>query len=309
MAFRSLQGIVPPLVTPFREDERIDCNAWQIIIDMLIGAGVDGLFTGGSQGEFYALDPEERTMALRFCRQATAGRVPLFGNVGAVTTRETIRLAAQAEALGVDYLVVVTPYYIQPSRDELAEHYIDVCRAVRAPVLAYNYPHHGGVVLTPEVIARVAARCENFVGMKDSGGDLAQTVAFRKAVTGRPFAVFNAHDHLVVSSLERGCAGAMVASANVAPRLYIELYRAVREGKKEEAARLQALAAELGAVVGLHTFPSVVKEAMGMVGYPAGPCRRPVSRLPAEARAAVSRVLERLGREGYLPKALKSLSA
>src|ERR1700688_2421070 len=115
----AFHGVVPALVTPFRDDERIDCNAWGLIIEALIAAGVDGLFAAGSQGEAYALDPEERLVALRFCKQAVADRVTLYGNVGCATTSATVQLAAQAEAMGVDALVVVTPYYVQPTQQEI----------------------------------------------------------------------------------------------------------------------------------------------------------------------------------------------
>src|SRR5579885_3287963 len=81
-----LRGIVPALVTPFREDERIDYNAWQLIIDHLIGAGVNGLFVGGSTGEFSSLEFDERHITMRFCRQAIGRRVPLYANVGCITT-------------------------------------------------------------------------------------------------------------------------------------------------------------------------------------------------------------------------------
>ena len=109
---RPLHGVVPALVTPFKENERIDYGAWQVMIDMLIAAGVHGLFVAGSQGEFYALDMEERTVAMRFCKQAIAGRVPVYANVGCITTRDTVALALQAQALDVDAIVVVTPYYM-----------------------------------------------------------------------------------------------------------------------------------------------------------------------------------------------------
>ncbi len=309
MANPSLHGIVPALVTPFRADERIDYDAWQTIVDAMIAAGVDGLLAEGSQGEFFALDREERRVALRFCAQAIAGRVTLYGNVGCVTTRDSVDLARLAESVGVDVVVVVTPYYIRPSPEELAEHYIDVCHAVHLPVLGYNFPLHGGVELTPEVVARIAATCENFAGLKDSSGRLDRALAFAHAVPDRPFAVFVGFDNLILPALEQGCAGAISASANVAPRLFVDLYRAFREGRRDDAARLQALAAELGGAVMLHTFPSVVKEAMQLAGLPAGPCRKPVGPVPAAVREKLAHVLAKLETENYLPHAPKTTAA
>lgn len=297
---RTFHGVVPALVTPFRGDERIDCNAWQIIIDSLIACGVDGLFAAGSQGEAYALDPEERLVALRFCKQAAAGRVILYGNVGCTTTRATVQLAIQAQEMGVDALVVVTPYYVQPTQEELEEHFVEVCRSVRAPVLAYNFPSHGGVELEAATLGRIATRCENLVGVKDSSGSLELAVAYRNAAAGRPLAVFIGADHLVVPALEAGCAGTVNASANVAPKLYVDLYRAFREGRRAEADRLQAMAADLGATVGLHTFPSMMKEAMSIAGLSAGPCRKPVGAVPPEAREKLRSTLDRLAAEDFL---------
>jgi 4-hydroxy-tetrahydrodipicolinate synthase len=302
-----IEGIFPALVTPFRADERIDCNAWQRIIDSHIDAGVHGLFVCGSQGEFFALDSEERAMALRFVKQASGGRVPVVGNVGCITTSETVKLAQQAQADGVDYLAVIVPWYLRPSPEELEEHYIDVCRAVRLPVLAYNFPQHGGVELAAATVARVAAACENFVGLKDSSGRLDQAIEYRNCGPGRDFAVFVGYDTLLAPALEGGCAGCVSGTANVAPRLYVEWYRALREQRLDEAARLQALATELFAIHALHTFPSAVKEALNMCGMPAGVCRRPVEPMPPAAREKLARVLDRL-RE-YLPAGSSTASA
>jgi len=303
-----LQGIVPALVTPFREDERIDYDAWQVLIDMQIAAGVDGVFAGGSQGEFFSLEMEERQVAMRFCRQAVARRVTLYVNVGCVTTRDTVKLARQAEEMGVDVVVAVTPWYLKPSPQELVEHYVEVCRAVRVPVMAYNYPLHGGVDLQPETLGRIAAQCENLVGVKDSGGNLEQSVAYRTCAPGRELAVFLGPDQLILAGLERGCAGAITGCINVAPKLFVDLYWAIREGRRAEAERLQALASEMVAAHALHTFPSIMKEAMRMAGMPAGVCRKPVGPVPESARQTVAALVAKLHAEGYLSKPPKTVA-
>jgi 4-hydroxy-tetrahydrodipicolinate synthase len=306
---RPLHGVVPALVTPFKANERIDYTAWQVMIDMLIASGVHGLFVAGSQGEFYALDMEERTVAMRFCKQAIAGRVPIYANVGCVTTRDTVALALHAQALDVDAIVVVTPYYIMPSQQELLEHYVEVCRAVRLPVMAYNFPLHGGVQIDPSTIGQIAAHCPNLIGIKDSSGRLEQAIAYKNAVSDRSFLVFTGGDHLFLPALEAGCAGTVTASANLVPRLFIDLYEAFRSGDRVEASRVQALATELGSVILAHTFPSVIKEALAMADLSMGPCRKPVGPMPPETRRKVSGVLEHLKLEGYLPRAVGSARA
>ena len=305
MATPTPLGIVPALVTPFRADERIDYEAWQRIIDMQIAAGVHGLFATGGQGEFFSLDEEERVVALRFCRQHVNGRVPLYANVGCVTTRQTVQLAQQAEAEGVDYLVVITPYYVKPTADELVDHYAEICRAVRLPVLAYNIPERTGVELAPATLARIAGQCENFVGLKDSSGKL----ELLPELVALGIAIFIGRDHMILPALQGGCAGAVTACANVAPRLFVDLYDAFRAGELERAARLQSLVDPLRQSFALHTFPSVVKEAMAMAGFPAGPCRKPVGPMPAAARQQLATVLQQLREAGYLPQSHASRGA
>lgn len=295
----ALKGIVAAMATPFREDERIDFTAWQTLVDALIGAGVNGVMVGGSTGEVHALTLEERRVCIRFARQATNRRVPVYANVGCITTRDSVDLALTAQDEGIDVLAVVTPYYVRPSPRELADHYIEICRAVHLPVLAYNFPQHGGAELSPQTVAEIAARCDNFAGVKDSSGDLEKTLAFRNAFRERDLAVFIGPEKILLSALQAGCAGTVSGCANIAPRLFVDLYAAFRRGDTAEAERLQALATEIGGAVGLHTFPAAIKEAMAMAGLPAGPCRKPVGPMPPEAREALAGIVGHLRERGY----------
>lgn len=295
-------GIVPAVITPFREDERIDYSAWQDHLEFLIASGVHGLFVLGGQGEFFSLTEEERTVAARFCVQAAARRLPVFVNVGAVTTAETIRLAQKAEADGADYLVVVTPYYIRPSAQELVEHYSAVCASVRLPVFAYNIPERTGVELTPEILRQVGEAHRNFVGLKDSGGRVELIPEWRRA----GLQVFMGRDHLILDGLRMGAAGAVTACANVVPRAFVDLYQAYQAGDLDQAGRLQRLVEPLRRAFGLGTFPAVVKEAMNLAGLRGGRCRRPVGPLSGEARVQLMSVLEELREASYLPAARAS---
>lgn len=285
------------MVTPFRADEIVDYGAWQQHIETLISSGVHGLFVLGGQGEFFSLTEEEREVAARFCAQQAAKRVPVYANVGCVTTRDTVRLAQMAEADRIDCIVVVTPYYIRPSAAELVAHYVEIASSVRIPVLAYNIPERTGVELTPEILKQVAAECPNFVGLKDSSGNLDGIGAY----VSDGLTVFMGRDHLILEGLKRGCAGAVTACANVAPRAFVEMFRAFEAGDLETAARLQVLVEPLRRAFSLGTFPAVVKEAMNMAGLPGGRCRAPVGALDSAAREQLQAVLEPLRAEGYIP--------
>ena len=294
--------MIPALVTPFREDERIDCSAWQNLIDMLIETGVDGLFVGGSSGEFCSMDMEERSVALRFCKQAIAGRVPMIANVGCITTRDTVALARHAESLGIEAVAVITPYYVKPTQQELADHLVEVCRSIAMPVLAYNFPHHGGVSLEPETLADVAERAANLAGAKDSSGSLELAIAYKNAVTDREFAVFTGGDPILLAALDVGCAGTITAAANFAPKAFVDLYRCFREQLRGEAARLQTRIGEMGAALRLHPFPAVVKEALSLAGFPSGPCRKPIGKMPEGPRRELAALMQNLRAENLLPE-------
>jgi 4-hydroxy-tetrahydrodipicolinate synthase len=124
-----------------------------------------------------------------------------------------------------------------------------------------------------------------------------QSVAYRTCAPGRELAVFIGPESMLLDAWQRGCAGSVTACANIAPRLFVDLYRLFRDGRMDEARRLQALAAELAGAVGLHTFPGVIKEALQLAGFGVGVCRRPIGPMPEEAQRKLAGVMEHLKRE------------
>ena len=282
-------GIVTAVVTPFREDEAIDYDSWSQVIEFLVESGIDGLFVLGSGGEFYALDETERKQATKFAIKAANGRLPVYTNVGAVTTREAVTLAQYADKEGANYLAVITPYYIRPSPDELVRHYSEICESVTAPVFAYNIPGRTGVELTPAILGRISESQPNFIGLKDSSGKIEQVPDWLKL----GLSVFMGSDHLILPALDLGCVGAVTVCSNIAPRLFVEILRAWKSGDASRAAQLQGLAAELRLALKLSASRSFVKEAMAIAGMPVGACRRPAGRMPEEDRANISQIIEK----------------
>ncbi len=296
MAEGLFRGIVPAVVTPFRSDERIDYRVWQELIEALIASRVDGLLFLGGPGEFHALAEEEREVAARFAAQTVDGRLPVYVNIGSTSTQQSIRLAQQAETDGVDCLVAVTPYCVEPSEAELIDHYADICRSVQTPVLACNIPPFTHVMLTPAILGQVATVSENFAGLNDSSGNLdaigGYTAAGLHVLVGR--------DNLALEGLKRGCEGVASPAANIVPLAFADLYAAFRAGDLARAERLQSLIQPLEDAFNLCTFPAIVKEALTLIGMSAGPCRRPVGQVSAESRETLSGILENLRSEGYL---------
>ncbi len=288
------RGMVIPLLTPFRDDESVDEAALRRLVCYLIAQGVHGLFPVGSTGEFWALSDGEKARITEIVIEEAAGRVPVYAGTGAPGTRQSVALTRQAEALGADAVVVITPFYISPNPDELYAHYAAIAGATSLPVIPYNNPARtGGINLAPDLMERLA-RLPNLIGLKDSAGDMAQFREIRRRLPP-PFALFQGRDDLFYESLVVGAVGGVAATGNVAPGLVVELYEAFVAGDLPRAQRAQERLTPLRKALSLGTFPVVLKEATAMLGIPVGPARGPARPLKEDARRELAAILERIG--------------
>ena len=271
-------GIVVPVVTPFDKTGELDLGALAVIIEFLLERGVHGIMPLGSQGEFYALSTSEKRAIIDAVIKCVDTRTLVIVHVGEIATQACIDLAKYAEAAGADAIAVITPFFIKPSQQELADHYKQICAAISVPVFAYNNPDRSGVNLTPKTVADLAEHVTNFVGIKDSSGDLAQTAAYAR-ICSEGFYTFIGRDSLIYEGLVHGVVGAVASTANVFPDLVVSIYRAFQKGDHDRARQLQSILTPLREAFSLGTFPCVVKDAMNLLGLPAGEPRRPVQGL------------------------------
>jgi 4-hydroxy-tetrahydrodipicolinate synthase len=292
---KEIKGIVVPVVTPFRQDESINEDALRQIVNYLVGAGVHGLFPSGSQGEFWALTTDEKKRVMDVVIEEAAGRVFVMPSTGAVTTRESIELTRHAERSGADAVSVITPFFIRPSADELRRHYVAIANSVSIPVLAYSNPDRTSLPITPAVAAAIAREAGNFAGIKDSSGDLTNTMAYIEECPPH-FRTFMGRDTLIYAGLVYGCVGAVAATANVAPELVVGIYDAFMAGDRDLALQRQRRLAPLRRAFTLGSFPVVVKDAMELMGLPAGPCRAPIRSLEGQARQTLIAILRDMGK-------------
>jgi 4-hydroxy-tetrahydrodipicolinate synthase len=219
------------------------------------------------------------------------GRIFVMPNTGSISTKETIELTKFAEKAGADCASVITPFFISPSQDELFYHYSAVCDSTDLPIFAYNNPGRtGGVVITPETVAKLTQSFSNFNGMKDSSGDITQVgETIRK--TPPDFKVFIGKDTVIFGALMYGAAGAIAATANVAPKLTVDIFNAYKNGEYDKAKMFQQKLAPLRMAFGLGSFPVVVKEALDMMGLPAGNCRMPIMPLSKTSKEKLRKIL------------------
>lgn len=283
------------MVTPMRSDGELNEEAIPVLVDHVIKGGVHAIFALGSQSESFALSFEEKRRVVERVMEAVDGRVPVLVGVGMITTRETLRMIRLANELGADAVTVMTPYFITPSQEELYDHFHAAAQeAGDTPVLLYNNPRRTHVNLDPETVARLA-ELDNVVGMKESSGDLMLTMRYIDATRGMDFSVLMGNDALLFAGLMIGAVGAVSASANAFPRLVVRIYEEAKAGRINEARELQYKLLKFRvAFASLGTFPVVVKEAMEMLGLPAGPPRLPVKPLDDESRRKLESIVKEL---------------
>ena len=291
MSFET-KGVIPAMVTPLDDKDQVNEPVLQSLVGYLIDAGVHGLFAIGSQGEFYALTIEEKKRIAELVVRETNGRVPVYIGTGAVTTMESILLTAMAENVGADAVSIMTPFFISPSEDELYEHYAAIARSTRLPVLLYSNPGRTHVNMSVKLVARLS-EVDNIVGIKDSSGDLSLTAEYiRNADSG--FSVLMGRDTLIYGALMYGARGAIAATANVAPRLVVEIYEAYIRGDFKQARNAQADLAPLRQAFSLGSFPAVIKDALQLMGMAVGPPREPIRPLDSAGRAELQNILRRM---------------
>ena len=285
-----IKGIIPAMVTPFNEDESLNEDGLRIVIDRLIDKGVHGIFTIGSTGEFWAMSVEEKRRVYEITVEATGKRVPVYLGTCANTTAEAVVLSEYAQEAGAECISVLTPSFIRPTDDELFDHYAAIAKSVDIPVLLYGNPARTGVPLSTALVARLASAFENIVGIKDSTGDLTQSMEYVLKCP-KDFKLIMGRDTLIFAALMHGAAAAIAASANVAPEIAVGIYENFVAGDLEEALRFQRKLAPLRLAFTLGSFPVVLKEGAEMVGLPAGPARPPIGPMTPENREQLRRIL------------------
>jgi 4-hydroxy-tetrahydrodipicolinate synthase len=289
-----LHGIIPPCVTPFLADESLDLPGLKKQIDFLISKGVHGIFVLGTTGEFYALEDAEKQAVMATAMAHVNGRVPVYAGTGAESTREVLRLTKLAEREKIAAVSIITPYFIKPTQAELVDHFKRVAESSSIGVILYNNPATcGGVNIDPATVAKLAEQ-KNIIGIKDSSGDMQNTLEVIRQ-TPASFSVLMGRDTLILASLTFGAKGAIPASSNIAPALCVGIYESFKKGDHQSAAEYQKRLTPVRMALSLGTGNGVVKEAMAVLGRPAGPNRKPVSPLSEEKRNQLKQILAQAG--------------
>lgn len=240
-----LHGIVPPLVTPLLNDDKLDVAALEILVEHLLRGGVHGLFILGTTGEFASLSPRLQRDLIPLAMDLVAGRAPVLVGITSSCLSESMELAKLAAESGARAVVATTPFYFDISQEELLCYTKRLASTIPLPLVLYNMPQRSGVAFSVETI-QALLDLETIIGIKDSSGDVSYFERVVAAASIRQdFAVLMGQELLIERALEMGAHGGVPGSANVFPALFVKLYKACQRGTHPNIAEFRAAIARI----------------------------------------------------------------
>lgn len=289
------KGIIPPIVTPFTDEGKVDYAKLREMVEFLIRNGVHGLFPMGTTGEFYAVDDEEYREILMTVKDQAKDRVPIYGGASHITTRGVIRLLKICEEVRVDAVSVLTPMFVSQTQDELYAFYKAAAESTYLPIIMYNNKPKTNVTIEPATAARLA-EIDNIIGVKDSTGDMTNAAEYIRLTRDNDnFHVLMGRDTLIHAALCYGASGAIASCANVAPRICADIYDKYMAGDIKGSLDAQYQLAPLRIACGMGTFPAVIKEGLEQQGIHVGKCLDPIAELKPEEKEKLHQVLVDMG--------------
>jgi 4-hydroxy-2-oxoglutarate aldolase len=290
-----LQGIFPPIPTPFERDDTIDLRALADNLRWWNRFSFSGIVALGSNGEAVHLTPQERLQFVEAVRKRIPERRTLIAGASGFSTSATIALIRGMHRAGADLALVLPPFYYKPQMTTacLDRHFRAVAEASPIPIVLYNMPANSGIALESDLVIRLATH-ENIVGIKDSSGDMVRMAEVRRG-TPEDFSVLAGSAGFLLPALSLGADGGVAALANITPAACLALYDSAIRGDSDRARALQLRLVEPNSAVTRRWGVPGLKAALDLLGHHGGPVRAPLQSLGAPDRRALRDILERAG--------------
>lgn len=287
------RGSMTAIVTPFLKDGSLDVESYAKFINWQISSGTEGIIPCGSTGEAPTLTEEEHETLVKIAVMYAKGKVPVIAGTGTYSTAQTIKLTRKVKELGADAALIVTPYYNKPTQEGMYQHFKAIHDAVDLPIIVYNNPSRCIVDMSVDTMARLAD-LKNIVGVKDASGDITRPLKTKIKIT-KTFNQLTGDDALVVPFLAQGGVGCISVTANVAPKLCVDLHKAWRTGQYEKVAALNAQLMPLHEAMFCETNPGPVKYAAELLGLCSSFVRAPLWTISDHSKEQVKAALQKIG--------------
>lgn len=286
--------VLTAMVTPFREDGKINSESAALLAKKLVENGSDGLVVSGTTGESPTLTEEEKITLFKVVVEAVGGRATVIAGTGSNSTQGSIALTQAAEKTGVDGIMLVSPYYNKPTQEGLYRHFKAIAQSTELPVILYNVPGRTSVNLEADTIIRLAKDVANIVAVKEASGNLDQVSKIRRE-TPASFVIYSGEDHLTLPIMSLGGHGVISVASHLVGTQIKEMCMAYTSGDVLKAQEIHLRLWPLFKALFIKTNPVPVKTALNMLGFNVGGFRLPLCEATDVELAPVKTELKSLG--------------
>lgn len=281
------------IVTPMLPDGAVDFDGLKKIIDFQIDNGTDAIIICGTTGESSTLDDDEHRAVIRCAVEHTANRIPVIAGTGSNDTKYAVELSKEAQELGADGLLVVTPYYNKCTQKGLYQHYKQIADNVNIPMILYNIPSRTGVAIDVATVEALGQH-KNIVAVKEASGNISYTAKLA-AKCGDLVDIYSGNDDMIVPIMSLGGKGVISVLSNILPNETHQMCQYCLDNNFAEATKLQLEYLKLINTLFIEVNPIPVKAAMNIIGLPSGPCRMPLCEMSDEHIETMKKVLTENG--------------
>ena len=271
-------GAAVAIATPFNNDGSVNYENLDNLIEFQIKNNTDAIVICGTTGEASTLSHEEHIDVIKHCVQTVNHRVPVIAGTGSNSTETAIYLSQEAEKAGADAVLLVTPYYNKATQNGLYVHFKDTADASSLPCILYNVPSRTGCNILPETAVKLAKDVDNIVAIKEASGNLSQIAKLLQLADGC-IDVYSGNDDQIVPIMSLGGLGVISVLSNVAPQQTHDLCQACLDNDFRKAAKMQLEALPLIDALFSEVNPIPVKKALNIMGFEAGPLRKPLTEM------------------------------
>ncbi|MDE5861698.1 MAG: 4-hydroxy-tetrahydrodipicolinate synthase [Ruminococcus sp.] len=281
------------IITPFNEDGSVNYDRLGEMIDYQIENNTDAIIICGTTGEASTMTDEEHLNCIKYAVEKTAGRVPVIAGTGSNDTKYAVELSKEAEAVGADALLLVTPYYNKTTQKGLIMHFTAIADAVNIPIVLYNIPGRTGMGFEVSTIKKLAEH-KNIVAVKEASGNISYCAKLL-AECGDVIDVYSGNDDMIVPLMSLGAKGVISVASHVIPKQVHDMVQYCVDNNFAEATKLQLEYLDLINALFIEVNPIPVKEAVNMTGVNVGSCRMPLCDMSEEHKAVLRKTLEKHG--------------
>ncbi|MFX1251268.1 MAG: 4-hydroxy-tetrahydrodipicolinate synthase [Promethearchaeota archaeon] len=270
-----LKGVIPAIVTPFdKKTEDFNEDRYRALLQHLLSQGITGVVPMGTTGEFVNCTPEERKKVIEITVDEINGKIPVIAGTGETGTRLVVEATKHAQDVGADASIIVTPYYSKPGAKGLYEHYGTIIDKTDIPIVLYNIPPCTGLYLPWTVVEDLVDEYDQIVAMKDSSGDMKYFMSILEKASPS-INILIGWDENVLPALAAGASGMILASANVIPKIWLEIYDNVKKGNMEAAIKKQREIQKFTRMI-VASGALGPKQCLNFMGIKVGTTRKPI---------------------------------